>query len=493
MTASATEITRQAQDKIRVWRQNPLAFVRENFGIEPDAWQADALAVLGGPPNARRRLCMKACTGPGKSAMLAWAGWHRLTCFAAKGEHPKGAAISITGDNLRDNLWPELSKWQQRSPFLSAAFSWTKEKIYANDHPETWFLSARSFAKDADDEAIGRALSGLHSRFPFLLLDETGDMPVAVGRAGQQIFTGEPEDAAMIQAGNPTSTAGLLYDSCVTARTNWHVITVTADPDDPKRTPRVSIEHAREMIATYGRDNPWVMATILGMFPPGGFNTLLGIEDVEAAMRRHYREADYSFAAKILGGDVARFGNDSTVLAKRQGVVAFPMRVLRNVDSIVVAGTFASEAREWEADALFVDETGGYGAGVIDALRNIGQTPIGVQFAGKANDPRFFNKRAEIHWLMAEWVKGGGALPPDPELITELTAPTYTFRGDKILVEDKDMIKARIGRSPDKADALACTFAQPVIARPRLVDARGHSLLSSGVVTTATASYDPFG
>src|SRR3546814_6530865 len=114
--------------------------------------------------------------------------------------------ISITADNLKDNLWSELAKWQARSQFLASVFTWTKEKIYANEHPETWFLSARSFAKDANPEAIGRALSGLHSQFPFILLDETGEMPLSVGKAAQQIFTGNPQDALILQAGNPTST-----------------------------------------------------------------------------------------------------------------------------------------------------------------------------------------------------------------------------------------------------------------------------------------------
>ena len=88
------------------------------------------------------------------------------------------------------------------------AFAWTKERIYAKEHPETWFLSARSFAKDADSESIGRALSGLHSQFPFVLLDETGDMPTAVGRAAAQIFTGSPADAAIIKPATRPALAG---------------------------------------------------------------------------------------------------------------------------------------------------------------------------------------------------------------------------------------------------------------------------------------------
>lgn len=454
-------------DRLRRWRVDPRTFVREVFGVTPDAWQDDALIALGGPSNPKRKLCMKACTGPGKSAVLAWIGWHRLACFAMPGEHPKGAALSITADNLKDNLWSELAKWQGRSAFLSCYFKWTKEKIYAVEHPETWFLSARSFAKDADADAIGRALSGLHSQFPFVLLDETGDMPTSVGKAAQQIFTGNPVDAAVVQAGNPTSTDGLLYESCNTGAASWSIITITADPDDPKRTPRVTVEHAMEMIATYGRDNPWVMATILGLFPPAGFRSLLGIEDVRAAMNRHYREADYSGAARIIGVDVAREGDDASVIRRRQGVVVLPLGngdILRNANGIDGAGRVSRIWEDWAADACFVDNTGGFGGSWIDQLQAIGRAPIGIHFAGKANATRYANKRAEMWWLMAEWVKNGGALPDEPELIAELTTPTYTFKGDAILIEPKEDVKKRLGRSPDRADALALTFAHPVMA-----------------------------
>lgn len=462
----ASDAVQRARERIRAWRADPVQFVRECFGVEPDAWQVDAMRALGGPPNAARQLVMKACTGPGKSATLSWMGWHRLACFAAKGEHPKGAALSITADNLKDNLWAELSKWQARSPFLMHSFVWTKERIYARQHPETWFLSARSFAKDADAEAVGRALSGLHSQYPFILLDETGDMPTAVGRAAAQIFTGSPTDAAIIQAGNPTSTGGLLYQSCVTEADNWTVITITADPKDLKRTPRVSPEHAQKMIDTYGRDNPWVMATILGLFPPGGFNTLLGADDVDRAMARVYREDELGRDSPvILGGDVARQGDDSSVVARRRGRQAYTLRTMRIPDTVVVAQQFIQEKAKHDADAFFVDGTGGYGAGVIDSMRSLRHDVIEVQFGGRASDPRFFNKRSEMYFELAEWVKAGGALPNDKELKEELCATQFVYQGDKFRLVEKEIIKQQLGRSPDRADALALTFAYPVAPR----------------------------
>ena len=486
----------RAQSRIRAWRADPVKFVVDNFGVEPDAWQREALTLVGGKANPKRKLVMKACTGPGKSATLAWLGWHRLACFASKGEHPKGAALSVTADNLKDNLWAELAKWQARSAFLSQAFTWTKEKIYANEHPETWFLSARSYAKDANAEAIGRALSGLHSKFPFVLLDETGDMPVAVGKAALQIFTGDPADAAVIQAGNPTSSTGLLYECCVNAGGSWDVITITADPDDPKRTPRVSVEHAQEMIDTYGRENPWVMATILGLFPPTGFSSMIGPDEVDEAMRRHYRPDQYSRAPVVLGGDVARQGDDASVLARRQGIVSFPLDSMRIPDIMLVSARFTKHYQDTNADAIFVDETGGYGAGVVDDMRRRQFPVLGVQFGGKPNDPRYYDKRSEMLFELCNWIKAGGALAPDAELKQELCALRYVYQGDKFRVVPKEIIKKEIGRSTDKADALALTFAQPVQALPRMADGtlvagpRGNSY-----VTPASQGevYNPLG
>ena len=266
--------------RVHEWRFDPLKFVREVFRAEPDGWQADVLTALGAP--GRKRIAMKACAGPGKTAVLAWVGWHRMLCYAAVNEHPKGAAVSITADNLKDNLWAELARWQNESQILLQAFQWQKERIFAKNHPETWFLSAKAWSKAADLETIGRTLSGLHSRFPFYLIDESGDIPPNMIRSAEQGLT-SCEDGLIVTAGNTTSQTGLLYEVCTRGRDQWFVVSITADPDDPKRTPRVDAEWARENIAKYGRENPWVMAFILGQFPPGSINALLSVEEVEAA------------------------------------------------------------------------------------------------------------------------------------------------------------------------------------------------------------------
>ena len=111
---------------------------------------------------------------------------------------------------------------------------------------------------------------------------------------------------------------------------------------------------------------------------------------------------------------------------------------------------------------MIIDGTGGYGAGVIDAYEQMNREAFDCQFAGEPNNKKFFNKRAEILWSCAQWVLNGGALPNVPELVEEMTSVTYTYKGDRMIMEPKDKVKERIGRSPDYFDALAITFAEEI-------------------------------
>lgn len=453
-----------AAARIAKWRRDPVAFVRENFGVEPDEWQRDALIAFADPTIPR--ISMQACAGPGKSAVLAWMGWHFLATQGERGEHPNGFCTSITGENLSANLWKEFSKWQQRSAFLTAAFVWTAERIFAKDHKATWFLAARTWPKTASPDEQGKTLSGLHGKFVLVLIDESGAIPPTVMRAANQALSTGPSFGKVVQAGNPISREGMLFLAGTRWADQWHVIRITGDPDDPKRSPRINIDDAREHIRQNGRDDPWVMAYILGQFPRTAINALLSEEDVLAAMNRTLPEAEYQHAAKILGVDVAREGDDRSVIWTRQGLVSFAPISMRGASSSVGAGRIATMWREQQVDACFVDSTGGFGAGWIDRLRELGRAPLGVEFAGAPDDKRYANKRAEMWFRAAEWVKGGGCLPNVPELVGELTVPTYSFKGDAFIIEPKVNVKKRLGRSPDLADALACTFAFPAVKQP---------------------------
>ena len=474
----------QAANKIRLWRSNPVQFVRDNFQVEPDKWQESVLSNFANPDT--KRIAMMACAGPGKSAVLAWCGWNFLSCYGAIGQHPKGAAVSITNDNLSDNLWAELAKWRNRSQYLMTAFEWTKTRVFAKDHPETWFLSARSWAKTANAEEQGRVLSGLHSEYVIYLIDESGDQPPSILRAAEQGLS-NCKIGKILQAGNPTSQEGMLYHSVISQRANWQVTNITADPDDPNRSNRIDKAWAQSQIDMYGRDNPWVQAYILSQFPSSSLNTLLSVEEVEASIKRFVGKQDYDFSQKRIGVDVARFGDDKTVLFPRQGLIAFKPTELRGARTNDIAALLLKMKIGFDSEMELIDDTGGYGSGVIDSYLQAGQSAIPVNFSSSASDVRYFNRRSEMWFEMADWIKRGGGLPDVPELRRELTTPTYTFQKGKFRLEEKDQIKKRLGYSPDYADALAITFALPEMPARMTID--GMIIKSK---PDYSAEYNPF-
>lgn len=430
--------------------------VRDLFGVEPDPAQARVLDAFPTCP----RIAMQSCTGSGKTATLAWLAWN----FLLTRPHPIIGATSITASNLKSNLWSELARWYGISPLLQSAFELQKSQIISREFPATWKLEARAFAGDADATTVANALRGLHAKYVMWLLDETGAYPEAVLPTCEAIFSGDPVEAHIVQAGNPTNLGGPLYQAATKSRRHWFVVEITADPDDPHRTPRVSIDHARKHIETYGRDNPWVLVNIFGKFPPSSFNALIGPDEITEAFRRSPREYEIGRAPKIIGVDVARFGDDRSVMAKREGILMHPFRIARNVDSTAGAGWVLREFLEFQASAIFVDGTGGFGSGWVDQLRALGQAPIEVHFSAEAgNKARYANKRTEMYFDFVEWIRRGGALPETPELVAELSMTTYTFKDDKMILEPKEDVKAKIGHSPDISDAAALTFAYPVV------------------------------
>jgi len=136
---------------------------------------------------------MKACAGPGKTALLAWLGWN----FLLTRPHPMIGATSVNAANLRAKLWTELARWYAapRAGILRTTFTMTKTEIFANDHPQTWRLEARTWAQDANAEQIGNALAGLHAKYVMWLLDESGGYPDSIMPVCEAIFAGDPTHA----------------------------------------------------------------------------------------------------------------------------------------------------------------------------------------------------------------------------------------------------------------------------------------------------------
>lgn len=447
---------RQLQQSLKNWRESPLLMVRELFDVEPDEWQAKVLELFRTSP----RIALLASKGVGKTTLLSWLVWNfMLTRF-----NPKIACISIDSNNLRDNLWSELALWRSKSPLLQHFFEHTKTKIFSKQegYEDIWFCSARSWKANGTSSEQASSLSGLHAGNIMFVIDESGAMPDGIMASAENALS-TCEEGHIIQAGNPERLEGPLYRA-YKSKNNWLVVPVNGDPDNPQRSPRVSIEWARDQIREWGRENDFVKINVFGEFPNSSLNALIGPEEVEAAMARAYRETDIRNSAKVMGVDVARSElGDASVIAKRQGLQMMNFIKRRGIDSNQGASLVAREWDSWGADGVFIDASGGYGFGWIDQLSNLGKSAIGIQFSQTPHRADAFkNKRSEMAWDLVQWIKKGGALPQSTELMQALTRTTYSHDKDRFLLEPKDMVKAKIGFSPDEFDAAMLTFAEPI-------------------------------
>lgn len=466
--------------KLAEWRTDPVKFVNEFFldprdaakpaSVEP--WQEKVLKAF--PKNPR--IALKACKGPGKTCVLAWLG---LNFFFTRPD-PKIVCASITADNLGDGLWTELSKWisliRPEYAALKNLVKVNSESIVMKERPDTWFISARAFPKDADKNAQADSLAGLHAEFSLFLLDEVSDYPDGVVVAAEASLASGTENKIVV-VGNPTRCDGPLWRIWTKEKHLWWTWEITGDPDDPNRAARVSLEWARQMIAIWGRDNPYVLVNVFGRFPPTQSNKLIGPEDVSAAQARDVLPLYVENCAKVIGVDVAREGDDRSVAARRQGPVLRPLRVWRNLSTTELCSQLVRLAGDWEAedgqpiDAFLVDDVG-VGGGVTDQLRSMGYVVIPVNNGERASEEgKFENKWAEMWWRLQKWIKGEGCLPTsrndDRELGQELQAPTYTLftKGQRLKVESNKELKKKLGKSLDLASAVLNTFAEPVLRK----------------------------
>lgn len=165
-----------------------------------------------------------------------------------------------------------------------------------------------------------------------------------------------------------------------------------------------------------------------------------------------------------IGVDCARFGDDKTVVMFRQGRLASRMEVWGKADIPDSAGRVKDliNASHEPIEQIAVDVIG-LGAGVADILRrDFGKRVVDVNSSMRLDDGKNFNLRARMWRDMKEWLQGPVSIPNDPELTTDLTALRYTYREQRLLIESKEEAKKRKIKSPDRADALALTFATPV-------------------------------
>ncbi|HCZ43165.1 MAG TPA: terminase [Desulfovibrio piger] len=278
--------------------------------------------------------------------------------------------------------------------------------------------------------------------------------PALADRRGSAVFIGTPKGANLFAE---------LYQRGMAAQAQgdaaWCALSYPVTSTDV--LPAEDVERLRRELS----DNAF-RQEMLCDFTASSDDILIPLPDVLEAEARQLAWDDVGGMPVILGVDVARFGADSSVIVRRQGLKVDGPVVMRGLDNMQLADRVAAAIMENRPHAVFIDA--GQGQGVIDRLRQLGHEVIEVPFGGKPlQEGRFANRRSEMWYGLRQWLKSGGKLPDEgddvPRLRAELSAPLYWYdAAGRMVLEPKDKIKERLGASPDIADALALTFAAPV-------------------------------
>lgn len=435
----------------------------------PRVWQREVMDEIGAHlsnPETRFTPCRIARAsghGIGKSALIAMLiKWALDTC-----PDTRIVTTANTESQLLTKTSPEISKWAR----LSITRDWFKPN--ATSLASTMAARDKSWRADLVTWSANNteAFAGLHNQGKriVLIFDEASGIDKAVWEVALGALTDENTEIIWLAFGNPTLNTGSFRECFGKARALWKNKQI-----DSRTVEGTNKAYLDELVETYGIDSDVVRVRVLGQFPSASTMQFIPSDVVEAARSRPIPEG-LSSDPIVFGLDCARFGDDHSTLAIRAGRDARsrPWKRWQNADAMTLAGDVALQADLWKPDAIMVD-AGNIGAAVVDRLRQLCPDILIVEvwFGAKGRDAEFngvrvrvANKRAEIWTSMREWL-GGGAIPDEQVIGDDLINPEYGFDKDQaILIEKKEHMKSRGLPSTDDADALACTFAEPVMPR----------------------------
>lgn len=425
-----------------------------------EAWQDQFLREFfigpDGKPVDDPRHSVRAGHGVGKGTLLAiLALWFPLTHYDSK------AVLTANSQNqLRDNNWPEIRKWSAILPDdLRAQIQIDEERLYVKAAPEMAFVVRRT-ASPSNPEA----LQGIHAEHVAFFIDEASGIPNIVFEVAQGAMS--TEGAMAVLFSNPTKTSGFFFDTHNKLRNRWRSWRVNCE-DVPRAR-----GHIQDVIDAYGLGSNRYRVRVLGEFPTSDDDTVIPLSLVEAAQKRTVTKLDF---LPVWGVDVARFGDDTSALAKRQGnVLLEPVKEWQGKDTMQLVGLIVDEwNRTDEPDRpseILVDVIG-IGAGVVDRLEELDLPVVGVNVAESAAvSDKYARLRDELWFKSRAWFEAKDCwIPVDEKLAAELTAPTYDFASNgKHVVESKKDMRKRGLPSPNKADAFNLTFATMDRKRKRL-------------------------
>ena len=427
----------------------------------PDKWQADILHAMamalrkGMKPGEAMGTAIKVAVasghGIGKTALVSWIILWFVSCF----EFSQTVVTANTKAQLLTKTWRELAKWH-RLAINHSWFEWTATQFKSRKYPDTWFASAIPWSEHASE-----AFAGTHEKYVLMIFDEASLIADKIWEVAEGAMT--TPNAIWIAFGNPTRNTGKFAECFGRQKHRW--ITRQIDSRTAKMANKAQIQ---QWVEDYGEDSDFVRVRVRGVFPRAGSLQFIIMEEVTNAMKR--TPFGFEQAARVMGVDVARHGDDQTCITKRQGLKCWPQKRMRIPDTMQIASRVAEEIVDFDPDAVFIDVTG-MGWGVYDRLRQLGYGDIlfAVQVGEAAiEDKRFFNKRAELWWKVREWLRHGGSLVDDRELESDLIGPEYGYDPrERVQMEKKEDTKERGLASPDGADSLALTFAVTVEPKKR--------------------------
>lgn len=460
----------------------------------PNDWQREQLESIGealragaDQSEAVARVIQEATAsghGIGKSAMVSM-----VTAWAmATMPHTRMVITAGTDTQLRTKTQPEIAKWF-RMMICAHWFEVTATKIAHVQHPTSWRCDFVPWS-----ERNPEAFAGLHNmnRRIVVIFDEASQIVDIIWETVMGALTDADTQIIWLVYGNPTRNTGRFRECFGRYKHRW-----TCRQIDSRSVPGTNKALFQSWVDDYGEDSDLVRVRVRGVFPRASSLQFIPNDIVQEARKR---EVEALFTDPIvLGVDVARFGDDQSVIAIRRGLDAKsrPWRRMRNVDTMTLASEVAKVANQNSADAIFIDE-GGIGAGVVDRVRQLelprGCQVYGVNFGGKpdggwvteADEVKTRNKATEMAAQARSWLKRG-AIPDEQEIEDDLCGREYGYDNDNaIVLERKEDMKKRGLASPDNMDALSLTFAYPVRQRSKA------DLLRELNMTSPQREYDPY-
>ncbi|GFI47791.1 putative protein [Lachnospiraceae bacterium] len=453
-------------DALGVYYDDPAAFLEDMLNMHCDGWQREVASDVVG----HLKVAVKSGQGVGKTALEAGLIIWFLVCRP----YAKVIATAPTMQQLYDVLWAEIAKWLGSSK-VKDLLTWTKTKVYMNGDSERWFATAKTATKPEN-------MQGFHEDHMLIVVDEASGVADPIMEAVLGTLTGE--DNKLLLMGNPNRIEGVFFDAFNKDRDKFRTHTVSS-----RNSKRTSKDNIAMLESKYGKDSDVVRVRIDGIFPKGALDSFILLETVELACSKNnrIRQGDID-AAKMLhiGVDVARFGDDKTVITPRVSAKVFEFRKYAKKDTMETAGNVLQCCRDYMGRfphlkncMVKVDDTG-VGGGVTDRLKEVVREEklpyriVPVNNGDKASDGYYFNLGSQIWGHVKELLEANFSnnlqgkqdtqieLPHDEEMIKQLSVRKYhmTSKG-KIQLESKEEMKKRGLGSPDTADSLSLALYEP--------------------------------